>query len=177
MIDAELKYATTLWSTARIAKYVGRRYSTVRDHLVDLFSDEFNRIRKSTCYSISKIGIKNPAYGVHPPNYIGLCKDGRGYLTVYKPDWFTGRKNSERIFHHHFVMCLALGITEIPKGFVIHHIDGIRCNNDLHNLALMTMSAHGKLHHLLKGSETIPKGSSTQEGTKRMGYVGLNKAA
>lgn len=35
---------------------------------------------------------------------------------------------------------------EIPKGYVIHHIDGNPSNNDISNLQLMTQSEHMKLH-------------------------------
>lgn len=35
---------------------------------------------------------------------------------------------------------------EIPEGFQIHHIDGDKPNNDIDNLAMMTDTAHQKLH-------------------------------
>lgn len=34
----------------------------------------------------------------------------------------------------------------IPKGYHIHHIDGDKSNNDIHNLALITASNHERLH-------------------------------
>lgn len=34
----------------------------------------------------------------------------------------------------------------LMRDEVVHHIDGNRSNNDLHNLALMTRSAHTRLH-------------------------------
>lgn len=36
---------------------------------------------------------------------------------------------------------------EIPKGMVIHHIDGNKRNNDIHNLMLMSRSEHTSLHN------------------------------
>lgn len=39
---------------------------------------------------------------------------------------------------------------EIPKGYVIHHIDGVPSNNDLSNLQIMTQSDHIKLHQKIK---------------------------
>ena len=39
---------------------------------------------------------------------------------------------------------------EIPEGYVIHHIDGDKSNNDLTNLQLMTKSEHVKLHNSVK---------------------------
>ena len=35
---------------------------------------------------------------------------------------------------------------EIPDGYVIHHIDGDKSNNDISNLAIMTRIDHMKLH-------------------------------
>lgn len=35
---------------------------------------------------------------------------------------------------------------KIPEGFQVHHIDGDKSNNSIDNLALMTESAHQKLH-------------------------------
>jgi len=35
----------------------------------------------------------------------------------------------------------------IPRGMVVHHIDGDSLNNDIDNLALMTRPAHASHHH------------------------------
>ncbi len=51
------------------------------------------------------------------------------------------------------------GITTVPKGYVIHHKDLNRENNDLSNLELMTdkehKELHGKLHRGSKGYQWI----------------------
>ena len=86
------------------------------------------------------------ATGENHPRYKGLVDDGQGYLMVKKPEWYTGRPGSDYVFYHSVVMCEALGITEIPRGFVVHHIDCDKHNNDISNLALVTVSGHGKLH-------------------------------
>ena len=35
---------------------------------------------------------------------------------------------------------------KIPKGYVIHHIDGDRSNNDIYNLLLLPQKLHSKYH-------------------------------
>ena len=37
---------------------------------------------------------------------------------------------------------------KIPKGYIIHHIDGDKLNNCILNLELMSWSKHNKIHHL-----------------------------
>ena len=36
---------------------------------------------------------------------------------------------------------------EIPNGFVVHHIDGNKANNDITNLQLMSRTEHSRLHN------------------------------
>ena len=99
--------------------------------------------------SRSKTGNLNPMKGKlrdFRPNYRGKVSDGKGYMLVLKPAWFTGRKGSKHVFEHHLVLCEALGWTEIPEDFVVHHIDEVPTNNRIDNLALVTPSAHRTLH-------------------------------
>ena len=128
-------------------------YPTLLSVIDDNFSQKQQQDRKSRLYRLSKLGDKNlmkSCKGPHHPGYVGIIGDGNGYCQCLKPDWYTGRKRSSHVFLHHVVMCQNLGITEIPKGFVVHHVDGDKCNNDISNLALMTMSAHSKLHNIEK---------------------------
>jgi len=37
----------------------------------------------------------------------------------------------------------------LKRGECVHHIDENKLNNDLSNLALMTVSAHAKLHRIM----------------------------
>lgn len=136
-----------------ICKECKIEYYQLKEILNINFTQAEQDARKSKLYRASKLGDKNPMKnhtGELHHNYKGVIDDGNGYLQCLKPDWYTGRKGSEYVFVHHVVMCEALGITEIPKGFVVHHIDGDKHNNDISNLTLLTVSGHGKLHSIQK---------------------------
>lgn len=146
-------YANTQMRMQDICKEVKLRDYVVQQILDEHFTEEFQNQRKAKMHSISKSGENNPLYGIKGENhskYKGIISDGKGYLMVLKPEWYTGRKGSTHVFYHSVVMCEALGITEIPKGFVVHHIDGNPLNNDISNLCLLTNSAHSKLHTLYR---------------------------
>lgn len=40
------------------------------------------------------------------------------------------------------------GVRVLKKDYVVHHIDGDKTNNDLSNLAVLSKSAHTRLHNL-----------------------------
>lgn len=138
---------------AQIAKESKLEYYKVLKILGDNFSEAEIANRESKLYRKSKLGSNNPAYGLQGEQTSqykgGIVSDGQGYLMVKKPQWYTGRKGSDYVFYHSVVMCEALGLTEIPKGFVVHHIDMDPHNNLISNLALLDMGAHSKLHSML----------------------------
>jgi hypothetical protein len=53
--------------------------------------------------------------------------------------------NGKIVYEHRQVYEETFG--KIPKGFIIHHIDGNNKNNSIENLKLLTQSEHIKLHH------------------------------
>lgn len=119
----------------------------------DNFSEQYINNRKSKLYSFSKSGTKNPLsgkLGKDHPNYKEILNDGNGYLMEHRPDWWTSRNKSAYVFQHHIVVAKELGLTQIPKGFVVHHIDGNTMNNDISNLALVSMGGHAKWHSMLR---------------------------
>lgn len=60
--------------------------------------------------------------------------------TQYKAKQYKGK----RIDEHRLVWTKSNG--EIPKGYVIHHINGNKKDNRLENLEMMTYDEHNKLH-------------------------------
>ena len=149
LVDKEKKLVELFYSTktqAEVIKEVATTYKTLTRVWRANFTDEELHTRKVQNYRKSRLGELNPAYGKPCTNRKDFVSDGKGYQIEIRPDWFVGRKGSNHIFKHHLVMCEALGLTELPKGFVVHHIDGNKLNNKLNNLALLTVSAHGRLH-------------------------------
>ena len=69
--------------------------------------------------------------------------------------------NNIRMSEYAREMCLALNIPRIPKGFVIHHLDENKRNNDINNLALITITAHNRIHK----HEAWNKGIKPSENT------------
>ncbi len=130
----------------KICKLVGTSYYPLERVWNFYFSPEERKERKTRLYRLSKEADKNPRYGKPTMRPVENVDDGNGYIIKWKPEWWTGRKGSKYIFEHQLVMCEYLGLTEMPKDFVEHHINGDRKDNSLDNLALMSKSAHGKLH-------------------------------
>ncbi len=155
-------FENTQLTLEEMATKLNTTYKIVWRVVANSYSPERRLIRKQANYRASKLAEKNPMFGLTGDkhhNYIGEVSDGKGYIMVLKPEWYTGRKGSKHVFKHHVVMCEMMGITEIPSGYVVHHIDENKTNNEPENLALMTNSAHTRLHQMLRRVTTIPQGS------------------
>ena len=68
-----------------------------------------------------------------------------GYVLVFMPDH--PRANKNRVFEHIVVWENANNM-RVPDGYVIHHINGIKSDNRIENLTLMTNEEHTILHHI-----------------------------
>ena len=161
-------YMSTDISMANLCREVKLENYMVQQALRATFSEEEIKQRKSSLYRQSKLGDNNPMKGKTGENHHnwigGVVEDGQGYLMVKKPEWYTGRKGSDYVFQHSVVMCEALGLTEIPKGFVVHHIDRNTKNNHISNLALMELTAHTRLHQIESKMRKVQRLSDTGVG-------------
>jgi len=70
--------------------------------------------------------------------------DSGGYVLIWKPEHFNAYKNGY-IFEHHLVY-EEYWREKVPKGYLLHHMDRDRANNDITNIPLLTFNFHGKIH-------------------------------
>lgn len=92
--------------------------------------------------------IKRRTYPRGAPNIIvGLTKDLLGYQYARCPSWWTGKTLGGRVRAHKLVCAKIYGLTEIPEGFVVHHINHNRSDNRWCNLELMRASDHAAYHN------------------------------
>lgn len=164
-MDIDYLFQNTELTQQQIADKLGIHWKKVFNYIKNTYSSADRRARKAKCYRNSKLGAKNPSFGLRGEDsrkYVGLVSDSKGYLMLIKPNWYTGRVGSKHVFHHHIVMCEAMGITTIPAGHCVHHCDFNPHNNHIDNLVLLTLGEHTSLHAALAGATTISKESTTK---------------
>lgn len=163
-MDIKYYYENTELTLQQIADKTGSTYKRVFNYVHKHYSSAYRKARKSVTYRNSRLGDKNPSHGlrgVSSRRYIGDVSDNKGYLMRLKPDWYTGRAKSKHVFVHSIVACEALGITEIPAGWCVHHVDGNPHNNSFDNLVVCTLGDHMSIHaHIRAGATTISKEST-----------------
>lgn len=162
-MDIKYLYENTTLTLQQIADKTGVIFSRVFSYVKKNYSSDYRKARKTISYRNSRLGDKNPAFGKKAElhhQYKGNVSDQKGYLMHLKPSWYTGRKKSAHVFVHSLVVCQALGLTEVPKGWVVHHCDLNPYNNSFDNLVIITVSDHSRLHRYLAGATTISKEST-----------------
>ena len=79
----------------------------------------------------------------HPMWKGGRRKLPKGYVLIYQPNHPFANRNF--ILEHRFIMEKYLG-RYLTKKEVVHHINGIKNDNRIENLRVMTITAHKKFH-------------------------------
>jgi hypothetical protein len=135
----------------QITRKAGIRYNTVKDIWEEVYGAEAVKDRKRLRYRASKLGANNPMKGRYKklhPNWLDAerVSDRKGYYRVRAPDWYTGRVWQGYVDEHVIAYCKSRGITEVPSGFVVHHLDMDKKNNEPSNLVMLTNSDHLLLH-------------------------------
>ncbi len=135
---------------------------------------EYREDRRAKMCVRLKLGSNNPMYGksgTNHPNYKGVVSDNKGYHMILKPEWYMGRKNSKHIFLHHFVVCMEMKLSHVPRGWCVHHCDLDKLNNEFDNLVLMTISDHMRLHQYINKCLTTISKESTFKWVEKNGTV------
>jgi predicted ATP-binding protein involved in virulence len=77
-----------------------------------------------------------------------MKRNGKGQFIVTTGS--TKRKtvqyHGNRMSFYEKEFCILLGIDKLPRELMVHHIDRNTLNDDINNLALMTYTAHNRLH-------------------------------
>lgn len=137
----QIDYLTQHYGSERaedVAAVIGKSKSSVQHKANRLGlgkdKEKFREIRRN-----ASLGEKSG----HFKNY--RARTSKGYIAVYVPSHPYASK-AGRVLEHRLVMEKELGMY-IPKNFAVHHINGIKDDNRIENLALMTVSAHNILHN------------------------------
>lgn len=160
-----------------ISKMTKISYKVIDRYWREWFTTEEFKDRCSRLNRINKIGSKNPMHGKKGMLHHRAKErtvTTQGYYEVFPPEWYTGNTNGGKVLEHILVYCEHNGLTEIPKGHVVHHIDHSRDNNSPDNLQMMTIGEHLRHHNTthgkyvkVEGATTIPRGSRVQGDSKR----------
>lgn len=70
----------------------------------------------------------------------------RGQGTIHKDGYIRIRKGTRRSFEHIYIWEQVNG--SVPDGYLVHHKDGNKQNNEIANLELMKWGEHTRLHSL-----------------------------
>lgn len=153
--EDQLAQMKELFHTDLTVKEVGEAmgcgyHASVKPYWLQWFGEEAVHDRFRRACARSKTGNLNPMTGntkEKHPRYVESFVNWQGYVWATAPDWFTGTKRHIKAQQHHIVACEKYGLTEIPKGYVVHHIDEDKTNNHPDNLEMMTISEHMRHHH------------------------------
>jgi hypothetical protein len=108
------------------------------------FKTTHSEIRKGGGKFCSKKCYHKSREGKRSTNWKGGRKKIRGYVELYKPEY--PRSDAQGyIKEHRFIMEGYLG-RALDKNEIVHHKNGIRDDNRVENLEVMTRRKHQSLH-------------------------------
>lgn len=84
----------------------------------------------------------------------GEYKNKNGYILIYKPEHPSLHKNNTYVFKHRLVMEKHLG-RYLEPWEVIHHQNGIKNDNRLENLELISALSHSAIENLIQENKRL----------------------
>lgn len=160
---------------AIMQKY-NRDYYTIKKIWLTTYHEGQFKARTSRLCRLHKIGDKNPMSGktgMQHHRAVERETNHSGYVMVFAPDWYTGSKDGNKMYEHILNYCEYNGISEVPKGMVIHHLDEDKSNNHPNNLVMLSIPDHRRIHAWLnkvqrlsrKGvGNSVPEAQDAQNG-------------
>jgi hypothetical protein len=101
------------------------------------------------CLKKSMLGKNNPFYGKKHTEEIKKFLHEKRFKTGFSYSTGYLRSGKTRILQHRYLMEKHLGY-KLPEGKVVHHINGIRNDNRIENLMVMSKGEHQSLHNKLR---------------------------
>jgi len=94
-------------------------------------------------------------FGEDNPSWKGGKNIHNGYVRIRMPmDSLSNGEGNGYIKEHDYIMEKHIG-RPLKKGECVHHINGIKTDNRIENLTLMTNSEHMKLHARIKRGDAL----------------------
>jgi hypothetical protein len=92
-------------------------------------------------------------------------KTSKGYNLIFQPD-HNRADTRGYVLEHIIVFEQETGIS-VPEGCCIHHLNGIKDDNRIENLCMMTHSAHTSMHNSGKKHSASTKAIISEKAKKR----------
>lgn len=142
-------FENTNMRTVEICEVLRREFSLSHSQSKDLLLITYsNSIRKARGSKLRSTLLTGTKLGEEHHNWKGGSRIDSGYVICTKPIWYTGKAPNGEVALHILTYCENHGLTEIPKGYDVHHKDFDKLNNAPENLELLTRSEHMRLHRL-----------------------------
>ena len=146
----------------------GKKYKNLDiDKIIRLYESGKSRLELGRLFKVSEVVIKNRLIennislrsrkearafnnqsGKNSSNWNGgRFKNSSGYIKIHKPEHPKASYNY--VYEHHLVWEKANGKL-LPDGWVIHHINGIKDDNRIENLAAMSKSEHSNILKIIR---------------------------
>lgn len=142
------------------------KYNSVsNEELIKLFPDRtflsiYKKARKLNLYKSNDIEFlnrSNAKHGEKSSSWNGGYKyTKKGYKVILKPDYYRS-DSSGYVLEHVYVFETSTSV-KVPNNCCVHHLNGIKDDNRIENLCMMSRGGHTVYHHA---------GSKRSEETKK----------